>query len=210
MLHLMLVRHGETEFNLQRRYQGQMDIPLSDLGKRQAELVAGRLAAKEIDAIYASDLSRAMETAQAIAEACGLEVTPEPRLRELKFGVLEGLTFDEAQEQYPEMIAAWLDDFNRPPQGAETIDVFNARCLSLLEDLKAKHDEQVVLLVAHGGSLSEILRTVLQLSREKRWYLELENASVSEVLIAEKYVSLKRLNDTCHLFAGNRAESKTS
>jgi broad specificity phosphatase PhoE len=199
MLHLMLVRHGESEWNAQRRYQGQSDVPLSALGRRQAELIAGRLAGCKIDAVYASDLVRAWETARPIAEKNGLKVTPEPRLRELKFGILEGLTFDEAQAQYPEMMAAWLADFNRPPEGAETIDVFNKRIVSLLEDLKGKHDEQTVLLVAHGGSLSEILRVVLGLSRKKRWYLEMENASLSEVLIAQDFVSLKRLNDTCHL-----------
>ncbi|MBN1450235.1 MAG: histidine phosphatase family protein [Anaerolineales bacterium] len=199
MLHLILVRHGETEWNAQRRYQGQSDVLLSELGRRQAELVAERLASQKIDAVYASDLKRAWETAQIIVEKSGLQVMSEPRLRELKFGVLEGLTFDEAQEQYPEMINAWLEDFNRSPQGAETIDVFNARVVSLLNDLKAKHDEQTVLLVAHGGPLSEVLRVVLGLSREKRWYLEMENASLSEALIAETYVSLKRLNDTCHL-----------
>jgi broad specificity phosphatase PhoE len=201
MLHLMLVRHGESEWNAQRRYQGQSDVPLSALGRRQAELVAERLAGQKIDAVYASDLQRAWETAGPIAEKNGLQVISEPRLRELKFGVLEGLTFEEAEAQYPEMIAAWLEDFNRPPEGAETIDVFNARCASLLEELKQNHDEQVVLLVAHGGSLSEILREVLGLSREKRWYLEMENTSLSEVLIAETFVSLKRLNDTCHLAA---------
>lgn len=199
MLHLILVRHGETEWNVQRRYQGQSDVPLSALGRKQAERVAERLASQKIDAIFASDLKRAWETAQIIVRKNGLQVMPEPRLRELKFGVLEGLTFDEAQEQYPEMINAWLEDFNRPPQGGETIELFNARVVSLLNDLKAKHDEQVVLLVGHGGSLSEILRVVLGLSREKRWYLEMENASLSEVLIAEDYVSLKRLNDSCHL-----------
>jgi len=199
MLHLILVRHGESEWNAQRRYQGQADVPLSGLGKRQAELVAERLAGQKIDAVYASDLIRAWETASAIAEKSGLDVLPEPRLRELKFGVLEGLTFEEAQAKYPQMIAAWLEDFNQPPEGAETIDLFNARIVSLLEDLEAKHDEQVVLLVGHGGSLSEILRVALGLSREKRWYLEMENASLSEVLIAEGYISLKRLNDTCHL-----------
>lgn len=199
MLHLMLVRHGESEWNVQRRYQGQTDVPLSPLGKQQAKKIAERLAGEKIDAVYASDLGRAWETASAIAETCDLKVTPEPRLRELKFGVLEGLTFDEARERYPDMIAAWLDDFNRPPDGAETIDLFNTRCVSLLDDLKRKHDEQVVLLVAHGGSLSEILRVVLGLSREKRWYLEMGNASLTEVLVAEKYVALKRLNDTCHL-----------
>ncbi len=199
MLHLMLVRHGETEWNAQSRYQGQMDVPLSALGRRQAELIAGRLAGQRIDAVYASDLKRAWETAQIIVQKSGLQVLSEPRLRELKFGVLEGLTFDEAQVQYPGMIAAWLEDFNRPPEGGETIELFSARIVSLLDDFKKKHDEQIVLLVAHGGSLSEILRVVLGLSREKRWYLEMENASLSEVLIAEDFVSLKRLNDTCHL-----------
>jgi broad specificity phosphatase PhoE len=149
--------------------------------------------------VYASDLKRAWETAQIIVAKSGLQVISEPRLRELKFGVLEGLTFDEAQEQYPEMINAWLEDFNRPPEGGETIELFNARVVSLLNDLKAKYDEQTVMLVAHGGPLSEILRVILGLSREKRWYLEMENASLSEVSIAEDYVSLNRLNDTCHL-----------
>jgi broad specificity phosphatase PhoE len=199
MLHLILVRHGESEWNAQRRYQGQSDVPLSALGRRQAELIAERLAGVKIDAVYASDLSRAWETASAIAARSGLKVVPEPRLRELKFGVLEGLTFEEAQAQYPEMIVAWQEDFNRPPEGGETIDLFNARVVSLLNDLKAEHDEQILLLVAHGGSLSEILRVALGLSREKRWYLEMDNASLSEILIAETYVALRRLNDTCHL-----------
>jgi len=199
MLHLMLVRHGETDWNVQRRYQGQTDVPLSGFGMRQAELVAERLTGDKINAVYASDLSRAWETAQIIAGKSGLEVFPEPRLRELKFGILEGLTFEEAEKQYPEMIAAWLDNFNNTPDGAETIDQFTARIVSLLDNLRGEHDQQVVLLVGHGGSLSEILRVILGLSPEKRWYLEMENASLSEVLISEDYVSLKRLNDTCHL-----------
>jgi broad specificity phosphatase PhoE len=205
MLQLMLVRHGESEWNAQRRFQGQSDVPLSALGRLQAQLVAERLAGVKIDAVYASDLVRAWETATAIAAQGDLDVFPEPRLRELKFGVFEGLTFEEAEAHYPEMVAAWLDDFNRPPDGAETIDLFNARVVSLLDDLKAKHDEQVVLLVGHGGSLSEILRVVMGLSREKRWYLEMENTSLTEVLVAENYVSLKRLNDTCHLAALHKA-----
>ncbi|MGD8405354.1 MAG: histidine phosphatase family protein [Anaerolineales bacterium] len=199
MLHLMLVRHGETEWNVQRRFQGQSDVPLSELGRLQAELIAERLAGQTIDAVYASDLKRAWDTAIPITKITGLEVSSEPRLRELKFGILEGLTFEEAEVRYPEMIAAWLEDFNNTPEGGETIDQFNARIVSLLDDLIGKHDEQVVLLVGHGGSLSEVLRVALGLSREKRWYLEMENASLSEVSIAEDYISLRRMNDTCHL-----------
>jgi len=199
MLHLMLVRHGETEWNVQRRYQGQSDVSLSELGHRQAIHIAERLAGQKIDALYASDLKRAMETARAIAERNNMEILPEPRLRELKFGILEGLTFEEAEDQYPEMISAWLEDFNNTPDGAETIDQFNVRIISFLDDLKQRHDGQIVLLVGHGGSLSEILRVILGLSPERRWYIEMENASLSEVLLAEDYVAIKRLNDTCHL-----------
>jgi broad specificity phosphatase PhoE len=201
MLHLILVRHGETEWNAQRRYQGHSNVPLSDLGRRQAECVAERLAGQNIDAVYASDLGRALETASIIAKVHGLQVCSEPRLRELKFGVLEGLTFEEAQIQYPEMISAWLEDFNKPPRGAESIDLFQARVASLLEDLRQKHHEQALLLVGHGGSLSEILRVVLGLSREKRWYFEIEHASLSEMLIDGAYVSINRLNDTSHLIS---------
>ena len=99
MLRLILVRHGETEWNAQRRYQGHSDVPLSALGRRQAARAAERLAALKIDAVYTSDLGRALETAEIIAEQRGLEVCAEPRLRELNFGVFEGLTFDEAQAQ---------------------------------------------------------------------------------------------------------------
>lgn len=207
MLHLMLVRHGETDWNAQRRFQGQSDVPLSELGRQQVELLAERLAGHQIDAIYASDLMRAWETARIIASKSGLKVSSEPRLRELKFGILEGLTFEEAQAQYPEMIAAWLGDLHQPPEGAETIERFNTRIVSLLDDLKREHDEQIVLLVAHGGPLSELLRAVLELSPEKRWYLELDNASLTEVTITDEYVALKRLNDTCHLSAIIREKS---
>ena len=196
---LILVCHGETEWNAQRRYQGQVDVPLSALGKRQAELVAERFVDLDIDAVYASDLSRAWQTAQAIAKVSGWQVASEPRLRELKFGIFEGLTFDEAEAQYPDMMAAWLKDFNNTPDGAESIELFTNRIVGLLDDLKKKHNKQTVLLVGHGGSLSEILRVVLGLSREKRWYLEMEHTSLSEISIAEDYVAVQRLNDTCHL-----------
>lgn len=199
MLHLILVRHGETEWNAQRRYQGQTDIPLSALGKRQAELAAERLAGRKIDAVYASDLKRAWETATAIAEKNDLGILPEPRLREMKFGLLEGLTFEEGQAKYPDMIAAWMEDYNQPPEGGERLDAFTARIVSLLDELKGKHDGEIVLLVAHGGSLGELLRLVLNLSPEGRRYFEMENASLSEALIYDGHITLRKLNDTCHL-----------
>jgi broad specificity phosphatase PhoE len=199
VLHLILVRHGETEWNVQRRYQGQTDVPLSAVGRRQAELLAEGIAGQKVNRIYSSDLERSMQTANAISEKTSLSVILESRLREMNFGVLEGLTFDEGQAKYPEMIAAWLEDYNQPPQGGEKLDEFTARIVSLLDDLKQNHNNEVVLLVAHGGSLGELLRLALGLSPEGRQYFEMENASLSEIILYEEHVSLRKLNDTCHL-----------
>jgi alpha-ribazole phosphatase len=200
MLKLTLVRHGETEWNAQRRYQGQTDIPLSAIGVRQAELVAERLTGEKFDAIYTSDLKRAWQTARFIAEKVGLSVSAEPRLREMAFGVLEGLIWDEAEEKYPKMLKAWLEDYNQPPDGGESLDAFSERILSCRDDLLAKHNAQRVLLVAHGGSLSELVRLSLDVPLEKRWAFAMNNASISELWLGnDEYPVLKRLNESCHL-----------
>lgn len=199
MLHLVLVRHGETEWNALRRFQGQSDNPLSDSGQRQAKLVAKKLAERKIDAIYASDLKRAWETAASIAEKLGLQINPEPRLREMHFGLMEGLTYEEGMAKYPEELSTWFEDYNQPLEGGERLDDFTARIGSFLVDLKDKHDGEIILLVAHGGSLAEILRILFNLEPQERWYFEMENTSVSEILVYERHITLRKLNDTCHL-----------
>ncbi|MBT3187601.1 MAG: histidine phosphatase family protein [Anaerolineae bacterium] len=104
--------------------------PLSDVGKEQAEHLARRLADEKFNAIYASDLKRAWETAAAIAEKENLAIVSEPRLREMDFGVLESLTWDEVQRKYPEMLERWLEDYNQPVEGGETLDAFSMHVLS--------------------------------------------------------------------------------
>jgi alpha-ribazole phosphatase len=200
MLSLLLVRHGVTDWNVQRIYQGQSDVPLSDVGRKQAELLSKRLVKQNIDAVYASDLKRAWETANIIGEKIGAEIIPEPRLQEMNFGILEGLTLDEAQSRYPDVIKAWLQDYNLPPPNGETMDAFSARVSSFLDDLQKIHVDQTILLVAHGGSLSELVRLFLGISVERRWSFTLDNASLSELILGDDgYPLLKRLNDICHL-----------
>ena len=199
MLKLTLVRHGETEWNAQRRYQGHTDVPLSALGLHQAELVADRLAGEKFDAIYASDLKRAWQTASPIAEKVGLPVSTEPRLREMSFGVLEGLKWEEAQKKYPEMLKAWLDDYNHPPEGGESMDVFLARIAAFRDDLLSRHVSQNILLVAHGGTLNELIRSCLEVPNEQRWAFafSMDNASISELWLGDNgYPVLKRLNES--------------
>ena len=200
MLSLLLVRHGVTDWNAQRIYQGQTDVPLSDQGRKQAEQLAKRLVGQNIDAVYASDLIRAGETANIIGEKIGAEIIPEPRLREMSFGILEGLTFTEAQMRYPDVVNAWLEDYNSPPPNGETMDSFSARVSSFLDDLQKIHKDQTILLVAHGGSLNELVRLLLEVPVERRWSFAMDNASLSEmILVDDGYPLLKRLNDICHL-----------
>ncbi len=198
-LRLLLVRHGETEWNVQRRYQGQTDVALSPKGILQAEALALRLSAESIDAAFASDLQRAWLTGQIVTQGREIALTPEPRMREMHFGMLEGLTFDEAQSQHADVIRAWLDNENQPPPGGEDLVGFSRRVKSVLEELQRNHASQTVLLVAHGGPLSEMARLMLGLSHGLRWSFLMDNAGLSEVRLDGGFPFIKTWNDTSHL-----------
>lgn len=203
MLRLILIRHGETDWNAAGRYQGQTDTELNAAGREQARQVAARLADLSFDAAYASDLKRAWETAQIIADRTGVAVQSEPRLREIGFGVIEGLTWAEASERHPEVLQHWLADRDQPPPGGESASDFIARVSALIDDLAARHDGQTVLLVAHGGPLRELVRLLLGMPPTGRWMFEMGNTAVSEVHLfsqdGERFARLARLNDTGHL-----------
>lgn len=197
MTHLWLVRHGETDWNVQSRMQGQSDEPLNAQGRAQAAAVKERLRGETIHAVYASDLARAWETAQ------GLDMTPlkaEPRLREMNFGRWEGLTYEEIQAHDPDVLARWgaeVMDFT--PPGGENLRQFAQRVASVLEELRENHALETVLLVAHGGSLQILLALALGLSPEKYWQFYMKPGSVSEVSLYPEGAIVNLLNDTCHL-----------
>lgn len=161
-MRLFLVRHGETEWNRERRIQGQVDVPLNERGRLQADGLAARLAREPLAAVYSSDLSRALETAQAIALPHGLPVAPEPSLRELRFGAWEGLHEEEIQAGYPEEYRAWRSDSvrHRPP-GGETILELYARVTAVYHRIREKHLGQSVVVVAHGGPIRALVLHVL-------------------------------------------------
>lgn len=199
MIRLLLARHGETAWNEAHRYQGWSDPALNSRGQRQAEQLARRLQGEAIDACYASDLQRAWETAAVAGRALQIAPQAEPRLREIGFGVVEGLTFSEAEARYPQMMAAWLENDSLLPHGAETTAAFAGRLAALLVELKRRHAEQTLLLVAHGGSIRELLRQALGLPPAGRWLFTVELGSLSEVRLYEERGLLSRLNDCCHL-----------
>ena len=194
MLRLLLVRHGQTAWNAQRRYQGHTDLPLNDTGLAQARQLAARLQTQKIDLLISSDLQRAVQTARILAEGRDLPHQTDPRLREINFGVLEGHTFDEGLALWPEVIRQWVEDNNQPPQGGERMDELTGRVLQSYTEVLQSCDGRTVLLVAHGGPLRVILQHALGVS-PLVWF-NLEHASLSELQIDPANIILNRLNDT--------------
>jgi alpha-ribazole phosphatase len=196
-MNLLLIRHGQTNWNLEQRFQGQSDIPLNETGRKQAQALAERLAAEQFDAIYSSDLQRAAETANIICES---QIHADTRLREVSFGDWEGLTYDEIKAKHPETLAAWEADIfkNAPPNG-ETLEGLAARVQSMLDELREKHQDQRILIVAHGGVLQTLICLALKLPPTMYWQFHLSTASLSEVAFYPAGAILNSLNDTSHL-----------
>ncbi|MEX2464313.1 MAG: histidine phosphatase family protein, partial [Gaiellaceae bacterium] len=155
MTTILLARHGESDWNAEKRWQGHADRPLTERGRRQARALAERLAEIELDVVYSSDLRRARETAEAVAGAKGLEVRALPDLREVDVGSWSGLTRLEAKERFPDNYARWLDGGHGWPDG-ETYEEMMERILEAVQRIVAKHPDERVLIVAHGGPIRAI------------------------------------------------------
>ncbi len=159
MTYLLVTRHGETDWNRQHRFQGQIDVPLNDIGHEQARRLAARLAGETIDVLLASDLSRARSTAQPLAEALGHPVQPQPLWREQSFGVLEGLDVPTIRSEHAGLWSRWIRheaDYALP--GGESTLAFFDRVMTALRTLHNDHGGARVLLVTHGGVLDMLWR----------------------------------------------------
>lgn len=196
---LYLIRHGETEYNLQGRIQGQIDTPLTALGRKQAKSAARRVKHVQFDALYSSDLGRAIETANEVSKTIGLEINRSTLLRERNFGVLQGLTREEAASKFPEAANEWrkADPAARIPEGESTLDVI-ARCNEFIQFLAANHPENsTICAVCHGGSLRGLVLAMTKIPPELGRVFLFANASLSILEIGKK-TSIKLLNDTHH------------
>jgi broad specificity phosphatase PhoE len=197
MMKLFCVRHGETLYNLEGRIQGQSDSLLSPLGKRQCRAVAATFTGGEIDAIIASPLSRALDTAQAIADHLRLTVSVDPRLMEIHAGVFQGHTWEEIEQKYPADAARWRtqDPDFRIPAGESRRDVMT-RAMAAFEAIRESGCRQAVV-VAHGGSLSAAIKALLEIPAARNPFT-FSNGSIS-TLVWESNVKLLTLNVTSHL-----------
>ncbi len=197
---VVAIRHGETAWNVDTRIQGQLDVPLNERGRRQAARLGPALADEGLAAIYCSDLSRAADTARALAEAIGLHPQCDRRLRERGFGEFEGLSFAEIERRWPEQALRWRRrDPGFGPAGGETLQDFARRAVDACDALAAAHPGQAVALVAHGGVLDALYRaaTGAALDAPRQW--RLDNATINRVLHHGEGFSLVGWNDDHHL-----------
>ena len=207
---VLVIRHGETAWNRESRIQGHIDIPLNDQGRWQAERLAQALADEPLAAIYSSDLQRAFDTAQAIAEAAGLDVVADETLRERHFGDMEGLTHDEILARWPVEGRRWRErDPSFGPPGGETLQVFYERCVSTASRLAAVHPGQTIALVAHGGVLDCFYRAAnrLELTVPRSW--RIGNASVNRLLYSPQGFAMLSWADDRHLQADDGLDEAT-
>ena len=195
---LILVRHGETTGNSAERYWGATDLALSEVGQAQAERLSRRLSAETIDAAYASNLKRAVSTAEAIVGDG--PITRCAELNEVNFGALEGLSIEEIRAGYPDFYRSWLrwDGELRFPGGESTAE-FIDRVSGFVERLRPHRPEETVLVVAHAGTLRMLICTLLDLGLPYWRKMRLELASVSVVEMMAQGGVLTCLNDTSHL-----------
>ena len=200
---LLLIRHGESTWNHQHRIQGQLDPPLSEKGRRQAELLAKRLSGRRVAAIYASDLKRAMETAAPLEKALGVAVQSMTDLREVFLGEWEGLHTQELVRRYPDAWAKWTVEpsWDLVP-GGEGGDAFEARVGSAVEAMFEAHPHDDAIVVTHGGVIQVALHRVMGRPSRGLFPFRISNASITVVEKREGSVVIAGVNDVGHLEDG--------
>lgn len=201
MTHIVLVRHGETEWNRVERFRGRADVPLNATGLAQAEATACRVASEwQPTAVYASPLSRAVQTAEAAARLLGLQVETHPGLADIDYGRWQGLTPDAARAQWQMQVDAWyhLPHLASIP-GGESLDEVRARGIKAVHDLAARHPGETIVLVSHTVVNRAILLEVLGLHSRRFWQLRQDTCAVNVFEVEGGDFTLVTMNDTCHL-----------
>jgi len=201
---LYALRHGETDWNVETRIQGNLNICLNDKGHEQAARLGAALAKRQshdpISAIYSSDLWRAYDTAAAISKAVGLPVITDEGLRERGFGFFEGMSYAEIETQHPEMALRWrARDPHFCPAGGESLTQFRDRVLATCHAIAARHAGEQIVIVAHGGVLDVLYRAAngLEIQAKRDW--NLGNAVINRLAWQAHTFSMISWNDASHL-----------
>jgi 2,3-bisphosphoglycerate-dependent phosphoglycerate mutase len=200
MTELILLRHGETDWNRELRFQGHVDVALNAIGQEQARRLARRLARETAHRLYASDLLRARQTAHPVALQLGLASVSDPALREQSFGRVDGMRVDEIKAQHPQAWEGWLkfqEDFSMPE--GESTRQFHARVMDAVHRLVTAHPGQTLVIVTHGGVLDMIYRTARSLGLSGPRQSEIPNAGLNRVRVHEGGIDILAWADVKHL-----------
>lgn len=198
---LIAVRHGETAWNVDTRVQGQLDIGLNEVGRRQSVRLAQALVDEQLEALYASDLGRARDTALAVASLTGLPLQLDPRLRERAFGRFEGMTYAEIEQRFPDASRRWRQrdpDF-APEGGGEALAAFQARAVAAVAAIARRHRGRHVAVITHGGVLDALYRAAARVALDAPRTWHLGNAGINRLLHGEAGFTLVGWGDTGHL-----------
>jgi alpha-ribazole phosphatase len=195
---VFLIRHGETLWNKERKYQGHTNIPLSAEGIQQAGAVAAQLAGEKLAGVYASDLDRAFITAQIIAQPHHIPVVGMPELREVGFGQWEGLTYNAIHDRWPEEMGKL---YTHPGEivipGGESFAQLQQRAVQAMDVLVQKHPEETIVVVSHGGTIRTLLCEVLGVELNNIWNIRQDNAAINVIEYYEHKTIIALVND-CH------------
>lgn len=197
---LCIVRHGETAWNAEHRVQGQLDIPLNAIGQAQAVAASKVLSREKFDVIYASDLSRARQTAQPVADFLSREILLEKDLRERHYGIFERLTYAEVKVRYPEDYARFEA---REPDYAfrtgESLTAFSTRCIAVLSRIVQRHEGQSIAVFTHGGVLDKLYRHITGMSLSAERNFRIPNAGLNRIEVTPAGWRILSWADTAHL-----------
>lgn len=201
---LHLIRHGESIWNAEKRFQGHADPPLNERGLAQADRLAERFRGMDIAAVYSSPLQRARRTAEAIANAKGLAVCTDDRLKERDVGLFTGLTWEEIVARYPDSAKSWeMFHAVATPKG-ESPDALQARGSQVIAEIIREHVDRDVVVVSHGGLIGAYLLKLLNTDPELGRLFHFDNASVTIVEVNAARPHLYRVNDISHLLLANQ------
>lgn len=201
-MQLILIRHGQTDWNKEYRVQGQSNLPLNESGIVQAEAIAQALKDEKVEAIYSSPLSRAFGTAQAVSELHQVEITTITELQEMDVGETDGLYYPDLKTKYPDFFRLWTVD---APQarfpGGETLPELQERCWGAIQNIITKNHKDTIVVASHFFALLTILCKVLGLRLSDFRKLNISVASISKVEFNGNNTKLVSFNETCHLEA---------
>ena len=197
-----LIRHGETEWNRQQVFRGRIDVPLNQLGRRQAELLGEHFRPHRVDAVYSSPLRRALETAQAIARPHGLEVRTVEGLTDIDYGGWQGLPREEVERTYPDLYRLWEQSPHlvRMP-GGESLEEVRRRAYAAFSEIRSRHPDQNVVIVAHRVVNKVLICALLGLDNSHFWRIRQDNCGITTFIEDHRGLVLMGHNDLCHLRA---------